>query len=192
MAATALKTKIISIKEYLAFEETSQVRHEFYNGKIIEMPGGSPTHSRLIGRMSHVLISVLEKKDKELVVYTADLKIGIPNANTIVYPDVLVVCEKVELMKGRKDVVINPLLVVEILSPSTEHHDRNDKFMLYKQIPSLKEYVLVKQERPHINTFFRDKPNTWIDTVEENLEKFIYFASIDCEISLAQVYKGIF
>lgn len=95
-------------------------------------------------------------------------------------------------MKGRTDVILNPILVVEVLSPSTEKYDGTDKFMLYKQLPSLKEYVLVKQEKPHINTFFREKQNTWLDTVEENLSHTIYLASIDCEISLNQVYRGVF
>ena len=120
------------------------------------------------------------------------MKILIPNENAIVYADVLVVCEKIEYYADRKDVILNPLLIVEVLSPSTEKFDRNGKFKLYKHIPSLKEYVLVKQERPHINTFFKEKPGAWIDTVEEDLNNTIYLASIDCTLSLKQIYKGIF
>ena len=192
MAAVAQKTKLFSIASYLALEEFSEVKHEFHNGKIIEMPGGSALHSRISVQISHALLLALEKNNKEYIVLNSDIKISIPKENRIVYADALVVCEKIEYMKGRTDVILNPILVVEVLSPSTESYDRNDKFMLYKQLPSLKEYVLVKQTSPHINTFFREKPNTWLDTIEENLSNSIYFASIDCEIPLSQIYRGIF
>ena len=192
MAATALKTKVFSKKEYLALEEKSEVRHEFHNGKIIEMPGGTINHSRITAQIISALIVATEKKDKEYIVFSPDMKILIPNENSILYADALVVCEKIEYLAGRKDVILNPVLIVEVLSPSTENFDRNGKFMLYKQLPSLKEYVLVKQERPHINSFFNEKQGVWLDTVEEDLNKTIYLASIDVTLSLKQIYKGIF
>ncbi len=192
MAATALKTKVFSKKEYLALEEISDIKHEFHNGKIIEMPGGTGNHSRISIQMGFELMLELRKKDKEFIVLGSDIKILIPGENTIFYADALVVYEKMEYHTGRKDVILNPLLIVEVLSPSTEKFDRNGKFMLYKQIPSLKEYVLVNQDRPHINTFFKEKPSTWIDTVEEDLNNTIYLASIDCILSLKQIYKGVF
>ena len=192
MAATALNTKVFSRKEYLALEEKSDVKHEFHKGKIIEMPGATANHSRLSFQMGFELLLELRKKDKEFIVLGSDIKILIPGENSIFYADALVVYEKIEYLAGRKDVILNPLIIVEVLSPSTENFDRNGKFMLYKQLPSLKEYVLVKQDRPHVNTFFKDKPGIWLDTVEENLNSTIYLASIDCTLSLNQIYKGIF
>ena len=192
IAALALTMKEFTEKEYLAMEEISEVKHEFHNGKIIEIPGGTANHSLLSVRMGFELLSELRKKDKNFFVLGSDIKILIPNENSILYADALVVYEKIEYHADRKDVILNPVLIVEVLSPSTEKFDRNGKFMLYKQIPSLREYVLVKQDRPHVNTFFNEKPSLWIDTVEEDLNNTIYLASIDCSLSLKQIYKGIF
>ena len=119
------------------------------------------------------------------------MKIHIPEFNHVVYPDAVVVCEEVKYHTDRKDVILNPLLIVEVLSPSTKDYDRSLKFYKYKTLPSFKEYVLVSQEKPWVCASFREKPNVWVDSFAEGLGQGISLASIDCEIPLSKIYEGV-
>jgi Uma2 family endonuclease len=191
LAMTEVLDKKYTVEEYLAFERKAAVKHEFYNGNIVEMPGGTANHNLIAANIITALNIALEHKEKEYLVFTSDMKIQIPAFNHFVYPDTVVVCEKPEFYSDKKDVLTNPILIVEVMSPSSQAYDQGEKFYKYRTLPSLQEYVLASQEQPWVNALYRGKPNTWIDTVEDQLENSICFKSIDCEIALKRIYKGV-
>jgi len=188
---TEVLDKKYTVEEYLAFERKAAVKHEFYNGNIVEMPGGTANHNLIAANMITALNIALESKEKDYLVYTSDMKVQIPAFNHFIYPDTVVVCEKPAFYEDNKDVITNPLLIVEVMSPSSQVYDQGEKFYKYRTLPSLQEYVLASQEQPWVNSFYREKPNTWIETLTDKLEGAIYFKSIDCEISLKRIYKNI-
>ncbi len=128
---------------------------------------------------------------KRYIVYNSDQKVYIPDENKGVYPDTLVVCEKPEFWQGDEELIINPLLVVEVASRSTRAYDRSDKFMLYQKIPSFKEYILVEQNRPSVESWFQVEPNTWHKTIEKDLTKSILLKSLGVSIDLSEIYEYV-
>ena len=183
--------KNYTIKEYLSLEDASVEKHEFYNGKIIKMSGAKPNHNIIAANIIAAFINALEKNEKEYFVLTSDSKIYNARLNSFLYPDAVVICEAIELYPGSETVITNPLLIVEVLSPSTEEHDRTGKFYDYKLIPSFKEYVLVWQTIPSVTASYKIADRTWQDTEAEGLDGSIYLQSIDCSIDLKKIYKGI-
>ncbi len=183
--------KNYTIEEYLALEDASVEKHEFYNGKIIKMSGAKPNHNIIAANIITALNNALEKKEKEYFVLTSDSKIYNPRLNSFLYPDAVVICETIELYPGSATVITNPLLIVEVLSPSTEEHDRTGKFYDYKLIPSFKEYVLVWQTIPSVTASYKIGERTWQDTEAEGLDSAVYLQSIDCTIDLKKIYRGI-
>jgi len=183
--------KNYTIKEYLSLEDASVEKHEFYNGKIIKMSGAKPNHNLIAANIITALNNALEKNEKEYFVLTSDSKIYNARLNSFLYPDAVVICENIELYPGSSTVITNPLLIVEVLSPSTEEHNRTGKFYDYKLIPSFKEYVLVWQTIPSVTASYKIADRTWQDTEAEGLDSSIYLQSINCSIDLKKVYRGI-
>jgi len=183
--------KNYTIKEYLSLEDASVEKHEFYNGKIIKMSRAKPNHNLIAANIITALNNALEKNEKEYFVLTSDSKIYNPRLNSFLYPDAVVICENIELYPGSSTVITNPLLIVEVLSPSTEEHNRTGKFYDYKLIPSFKEYVLVWQTIPSVTASYKIADRTWQDTEAEGLDSSIYLQSINCSIDLKKVYRGI-
>lgn len=180
-----------SIDEYLTFEDGSVEKHEFYNGKIVKMPGAKPFHNLIAANIIAQLIFETEKKELEYFVLTSDSKIRIERFNSFVYPDAVVVCEQIEMYPGSSTVITNPLLIVEVLSPSTREYDRQGKLFEYKQIPSFKEYLRIEQNMPFATASFKTAERTWRDTDADGLDSSIYLQSIDCTIDLKKIYKGV-
>lgn len=185
------KVKTYSIEEYLSMEDSSVEKHEFFNGKIIKMPGAKPNHNLIAVNITTQLSIELEKKEKEYFVLNSDSKIYSPRFNSFLYPDAVVICEQIEMYPGSSTVISNPLLIVEVLSPSTEEYDRQGKFFAYKSIPSFKEYVLVWQTVPSVTASFKIGDKAWQDTEADGLDTSIYLKSIDCTIDLKKIYRGI-
>lgn len=183
--------KTYTIEEYLAMEEKSAEKHHFINGEIIAMPGAKPIHNLISANIITQLNIELDKKNKEYFVLTSDTKIHIPRTNSFIYPDAVVICEQIEFYPGSSSVIVNPLLIVEVLSPSTAVYDRNEKFFDYKRIASFKEYVLVEQELPLVTASFKTAERTWVDSYADGLETTIHLQSIDCTIELKKIYKGV-
>lgn len=181
------REKIYTIEEYLEMEEHSKEKHEFYNGKISLMPGGTFTHNQVAANVSFALIEALYEED--YIVCNSDMKIHIPRIQTVVYPDAVVVFQKPELYNGRADVIMNPLLVVEVASPSTSRYDRIGKFEHYKSLSSFKEYVIVEQNSPWVLASYKTADKTWIDTEAEGLDQSIQLQSINCSIALKKIYR---
>ena len=155
------------------------------------MLGAKFNHNLIATNTTTALSNALEEKEQNLLVLNSDTKIHIPGLRSFVYPDAVVVCEVPEFYEGREDTIMNPLLVVEVLSPSTEKYDRHTKFGHYKTLPSFQEYVLIRQNMPFVTASYKIAERTWQDTDAEGIEDTIYLRSIDITISLKRLYKGI-
>jgi Uma2 family endonuclease len=191
LAPKIRQKKLFSFEEYLKREEKAVSKHEYLNGIIRPMPGGTFRHNLIAAQVTAALISLADELNQQLFVCNSDMKIYITSKNHGLYPDAVVVCEAPEYWNGRTDIILNPLLVVEVLSNSTEKYDRTDKFMEYKTLPSFKEYVLINQEKPYVESMYREEPTLWRETIVQNLDESIFLASIGGKIDLKKIYKNI-
>jgi Uma2 family endonuclease len=185
------KSKVYTFEEYLRREEKAVEKHEFYQGKIIKMPGGTDIHSEIAGNMIATIKVAVRPLPRKFKVYTSDLKIRIESLDSGVYPDALVICEKPEYWQDRHDVIVNPLVIIEVLSPSTQTYDRMGKFDLYKELPSFQEYVLVSTNNFSVETRFREEPDLWRIKTETNIENVVNLRSLGVSISMADIYENI-
>ena len=185
------KPKVYTFEEYLRREEKSVEKHEFYNGKIIKMPDGTDTHSEIAMNIAASIKFAVRPLPIKFRVYNSDLKIRIESENVGVYPDALVICEQPLFWQERRDVIVNPLLIVEVLSPSTQNYDRRGKFELYKQLPSFQEYVLVNADKYSVETRFQEEPNLWRIRNETAVENMVMLNALGVAISMADIYENI-
>ena len=178
-------------EQYLALEELSQDKHEYYAGEIYLMAGGSLEHSVITSNIGSVLRQAF--RGKGCLVCSSDLKIGVTNGSKLyTYPDVSVVCGKPELLPGHNDVLTNPILIVEVLSPSTATYDSNAKFLFYKSLPSFKHYLLVEQDRVDVTYHFKTEAGTWKNRTYTSLADIVkLFDFEDVELTVADFYDGI-
>lgn len=183
--------KTYSFEEYLALEKRSTEKLEFRNGKIVPMSGGTTDHNEIAANIIAALKFQIKKLEKRYHLYTSDMKIQIEDLDFFVYPDTVVVAEKPLFFKDRKDIITNPLLIVEVLSPSTAIYDRGLKFDFYRHIPSFREYVLVQQDRPYVSVFYREEENLWRTTDVGGKGKEVELQSIGCTLSLDDMYDNI-
>lgn len=190
-AKTMRTPKEYTFEEYLRREEKSVEKHEFYNGKIIKMPGGTHIHSEISMNVATAIKIALRPISIKFHVYNSDLKIRIEPTNTGVYPDALVICEEPEFWQDRRDVIVNPLLIVEVLSPSTQAYDRLGKFELYKLLPSFQEYVLVNTDTHSVETRFQEETDLWRIKTEKDIANFVNLRSLGISISMADIYENI-
>ncbi len=177
-----------SLDEYRAIAETSEGRCEFYDGEIIHMTGGTVKHSR-IGRN---IVTLLDTKllNTQFEAMNNDLRIWLPEYHCGVYPDAMVFDGIIQLNGERKDEALNPILIVEVLSPSTEQHDRNNKFRMYRSIPSFCEYLLVRQDEPLVERYHKQE-NGWLLSDFDSLDKSILLNSVNIELAMSEIYRGI-
>lgn len=185
------RKKIYTPQEYLKMEERSETRHEFVNGEIYDMSGGTATHNKIAVNVSFALESVIRKNKLPCRSFVNDLRLRILKANMFTYPDVMLICGKIEFEAGRQDVVLNPVVIFEVLSESTSNYDRSRKFAAYRQIPSLQEYVMMDQARVYVEIFRRDKTKFWIFEALEELQDTLKLKSVGIEISVAAIYEGV-
>jgi Uma2 family endonuclease len=176
-------------EEYFALEESSQEKFEFENGEVFAMSGGSLPHNLIAGNVVTALNNKLA--DRDCMVLGSDMRTAIDPTQSYVYPDAQVICGKVEYAEGRNDIVKNPVLVVEVLSESTELYDRGKKFKKYQTLPSFKEYVLISQTEPVVETFVRQDQNHWLYTLVEGMEATLHISSINATISLSDIYRKV-
>ena len=189
MAEPLLKKEFYNREEYLEMEAESPYKSEYYSGEIFAMSGGTPAHSILCFNLIGELRDAVRKKN--CTGFESNMKLEIPAADAFVYPDIMVVCGEIRLAENTRDVITNPVLIIEVLSPGTESFDRGKKFEYYRSIPSLKEYVLVSQEKQIVEVYFRQERGTWLYTVAQGLDKTILLNSIEYEIALKDIYHKV-
>jgi Uma2 family endonuclease len=179
-----------SIAEYLGLERTSDRKHEFHNGEILAMSGGSPEHSLIALNIGGELRNRL--KGNPCRAYESNLRVSISRTGRYVYPDASVVCGPLQLDPAdpKGETVTNPRVIVEVLSPSTEKYDRLDKFDNYRQIDSLEEYVLASQDRPRVEVFRRQSDGAWALKVFAGIDATAELQSVRITLPLAEVYAG--
>ena len=180
-------TKKYSLTEYFEREILSETRNEYIDGEIIPMTGGTPTHNRIIGNFFAALHQAIQ--DKPYGVFVTDQRLWIPVQKIATYPDVMVIAEPFEYQEGRKDTLVNPILIAEILSPSTASYDRIGKFASYRTIPSFKEYLLISQDRKYVEHFYKEG-DRWIFTAYEN-DATISLTSFEIAIATSVLYNRI-
>jgi Uma2 family endonuclease len=179
-----------TLEEYLELDRTSEERLEFWDGEVFCMSGGSRSHDQII-------INCIVKLSARLGaskcrVFSADMRIKVPSAPPYRYGDLSALCGEAEFEEvSGVDTLVNPELIVEVLSPSTEAYDRGDKFTHYKSIPTLREYLLVSQHRPHVTHLFKQDDGKWIHSEANDLESSIRLQSLDCELPLSEIYRDV-
>jgi Uma2 family endonuclease len=187
-SATTRSVPRFTPEQYLALERQAEFKSEFDNGFIEAMSGASREHSLITGNVSREIGNLFKNRSCE--VYAADMRVWIGPARQYRYPDVTAVCGKPEFQDGEFDTLLNPALIVEVLSPSTESIDRNRKFAAYRRLKSLREYVLISQYEVLVEKFARDGEN-WIYTALDNLEDTLHLISIDCDVPLKEIYAKV-
>lgn len=180
-----------SLEAYLRREERSRERHEYYDGYITPVAMAKGPHNEIAANTIAAIKNAVKQADKTFRVFSSNQKIYIPALNVGLYPDAVVVSEGPEYWDDGELLLTNPLLIVEVLSKSTRHFDRGDKFRDYKKVPSFMEYVMIEQTHCHVDTYFREEPDLWRTGVLNDLTAQLTLRSIGCSIELADVYEYI-
>lgn len=178
-------------QEYLRYEYDAEFRHEWRDGQVVAMAGGSPDHSLVIANFIREAGNGL--RGKPCRVYDSNLRVRDRRTTLYTYPDATVICgeRQFDPKDERRQTVLNPTVVVEVLSPSSEGDDRGEKFNRYRSIDSLQEYVLVSQSSPKIETFLRQEDGSWVFRAYEGPDAISRLVSVDIELPLAEVFAGI-
>ena len=175
--------------EYLAFEHRSEIKHEFVNGEVVAMTGASWKHNVICANTSAALHSQLT--ESPCIVTASDMRLKIAATNTYRYPDVMVICGEPLFTDDRSDIVLNPVVLIEVLSPSTALIDRNEKLREYRQIPILQAYLLLSQDSPRAERYLRQDERNWLYTDISGLNTHIDLEAISCTLALNNVYNKI-
>lgn len=179
----------LSPQEYLALERSSEQRHEYADGEIFAMAGATHEHNLIAGNLFGELRQAL--LERPCVVYSSDMRIKSAATGRYLYPDVAAVCGDPAFEDETRDTLLNPAVIVEVLSNSTEAYDRGDKFAQYQAIPSCQEYVLASQKEPRIEHFRRLPDGTWLLRILRPGDRLV-LESIGCEIDVARAYLKVF
>jgi Uma2 family endonuclease len=174
-------------EEYLRLEEVSPEKHEFYHGEIFAMAGGTFRHSRIKINLIAALHRKLHGKSCQLT--DSDLRIETPSG-LMSYPDAAIFCGQPELIDNQRT-LLNPVVIIEVLSPSTRGYDQGDKFRLYRSITTFGEYLLIDSEQVHVQQFRHSATNEWVLHEYTDLTAIVYLCSIDESLSLAEIYENI-
>jgi Uma2 family endonuclease len=185
----AQETRYYSPEEYLELEVNSEIRHEYINGLIIPITGGTPNHNQLALNFSGTLNYLLKRQPYQ--VFVTDQRLWIPTRKIHTYPDIMVVNIPLEYEQERKDTLVSPVMIAEVLSKSTKSYDRDEKFAAYRTIPSLQEYILIDQYTMHVEQYFKTDNNKWIFSEFTDADVSLNLASISCQIMLSDIYDKV-
>lgn len=167
------------------WESRQEFRYEYHRGEVVMMAGGTLDHSQISSNVVGSLRYALRNKNCRAL--NGDLKVQL--AESYVYPDAFVICGDVEFAENRRDIVKNPCLLVEVLSDSTEQYDRSGKFEQYRKLPSFREYVLISQQKPAVEVFFRQDDKHWLMTVTNDMDDTVHLQSLDVTLTMREIYE---
>ncbi|RRR70395.1 MAG: Uma2 family endonuclease [Candidatus Viridilinea halotolerans] len=179
----------LSEEAYLAFEQASSERHEYYQGEIYAMTGGTETHNLLAGNTFAALHNQLSQRPCR--VYTSDQRVKVVATGLHTYPDVTVVCGQAQFLEDSRRTLLNPTVIIEVLSPSTERYDRGMKFQHYRTIETLQVYVLIAQDSWRIEHYHRHEGDAWVLREAQGQAAVVHLATIQCTLPLAAVYAKV-
>lgn len=186
---TQLTQKVYTPEEYLEFEAEAEVRHEFINGEIVPMAGGTTKHNLITGNLYIVLRLAL--KGKNAPVYMENVKLWIPSVNVFTYPDLMVLAGDPVYYGEGQTTVRNPVVIIEVLSNSTRNYDQGEKFSFYRTLDSLREYVLVDQDKSVVMVYRRGMGKDWNLHILEDSTDVVQLESVGVEVPLSAIYEGI-
>jgi len=176
-------------EEYLALERKAAYKSEYVNGEIFAMSGASERHNLIAGNIFAALHGQFRRRPCRA--YVNDLRVKVSPTGLYTYPDVAALCGEPQFDDEQQDTLLNPDVIIEVLSPSTEAYDRGGKFGHYRKLASLKEYVLVSQEEPHIELYVRQADSQWLLSEASALQEVVLLPSVNCSLSLADVYDKV-
>lgn len=187
---TALPNKRYTLEEYIELDKNSEEKYEYFDGEVFAMAGGSPDHSRISVNVCSALTQKLRGQPCEA--FNSDLRVKVPAAFPYRYPDASVVCGEpiFEEIRGQS-MLVNPILLVEVLSPSTVAYDLAEKFTAYQSIESFQEYLLVSQSHPHVIRYVRQGGGGWLRTEVDGLESEVTLESITVTLPLSEIYERV-
>lgn len=180
--------KYYSPEEYLALEEKAEYKSEYYKGEIFAMAGTSINHNQIIINTVSKLSNNLSDKCRT---FTTDVRLWIDERDLFTYPDIIIVCGKIEFYPERDDTITNPLVIIEVLSESTKNYDRGEKFVFYRSIPSFQEYILIDQARVHVEHFFIGEQGKWTLTEYDDLNDILKLTKVEFQISLRDIFHRV-
>jgi Uma2 family endonuclease len=180
---------IITPEMYLEMERTAEIRHEYYRGIVYEMSGGSGNHAILIAHLAASLVTAMRGKPCSVTV--SDMRLRVSPEGLYTYPDAMVFCGEPQYADPRNDTLLNPIVIIEVVSRSTEAYDRGFKFQQYRLVESLMDYVLVSQAEPRIEVYSRQPQGKWLLEEYVGLDAKCRFDSLHCMIALAEVYEKV-
>ena len=186
---TAVPKQRLTVEEYLAIEQTAAQKSEFYDGEMFAMSGGNYTHSTLKVNIYEQLNARLRGGKCRLS--DSDMRVLVPATGLHVYPDASVVCGPPQFTNAQQTTLTNPNLIVEVLSPSTERYDRTTKFWHYQTIPAFTDYVLVTQDAPQVEHFYRNPDGEWLYRPYEGLDAVLKLPAQAIEIPLRDIYENV-
>ncbi len=182
--------QIYSLGGYIELEKSTNEKFEFWNGNVWSMSGASFNHNRIVQNLN---VEVeLELREKGCQSFPSDMRIKVPAYLPYRYPDLTALCGKAEIENlDGLDLLVNPQLIVEVLSGSTEAFDRGDKFSFYKSIESFTEYLIVAQHRPHVSQFIKHGDGFWMQLEFNDLNDIVELKSVPCNLALTSIYRGV-
>lgn len=176
-------------QEYLRFERTSEAKHEYFRGQVYAMAGASNAHVLIATNISTSLN--IQLRNRDCFVYQSDMRVKVSKSGLYTYPDVAVVWGNPHFADDENDLLVNPTVLIEVLSPSTENYDRGGKFELYRALDSFKEYLLVAQDRARVEHYTRQDDGRWLLDDVQSMDAILNLTSIGCTLALADVYAKI-
>ncbi|GAB4354918.1 MAG: Uma2 family endonuclease [Cyanophyceae cyanobacterium] len=185
----ALEQRIYTREEYLEFETTAEERHEYVNGEIRPMAGGTPDHNELAINLATLLKSAL--RGKPYRIFGADQRLWIPAHNLYTYPDLMVVEKPLQLQTGRTDTVTNPCFIAEVLSRSTQDYDHGGKFSAYRTMESFREYLLIDQYSIHVEHYVKTTANQWLLSEYTDPNITLSLSSFEAQVDIIALYENI-
>lgn len=187
---TAIKPQpYITEEEYLAFDRASTTKYEYYNGRIYAMTGAKEPHNLINGNTLATLHSQLRQKPCRI--YASDMRVKVTKTGLNTYPDIVIICGQPQFTDSTRDTVTNPVVIIEILSDSTERYDRGTKFQNYRTIDTLRDYILIAQDHHHIEHFSRQDGGLWVLQEATSDTDSIRILSIECTLSVQDVYEKV-
>jgi Uma2 family endonuclease len=186
--AVAYGKNKLTLEEYLRFERSSPDKHEYYKSEIFAMAGAGLRHNKIFSNLFGEL--TVKLKGKNCSPYGSDMRIHIPENTLFTYPDISIICGDIITSPEDEETATLPIVIIEILSPSTKQYDRGSKFKLYRDIPTLKEYILVDSESVNIEAFTINERGHWELQEYKNLNRELSISAVDIIIPLADIYEG--
>jgi len=185
----ATAERLYTVEEYLALDRDAEIKSEYRAGEIVAMAGASRTHVAIVGNIMASLVSQL--RDRPCQAFSSDLRVRAASSARYTYPDVVVVCGEQIVENTQPETLLNPTVIIEVLSDSTEGRDRGEKFAHYRRIPSLTDYVLVAQDRPYVEHFERHGEDTWLYRAFEGRDAVLALPTLPCTLALRDVYDKV-